>query len=100
MAPKASIAASRRFRSCKSRSNGKCSKAYLPVAAAALVKSCGEAAWCLAPRGPFGALSSQIAGLPEPGNSVGDTLAIGPRGVAEIPPRLGVGKEHALARHA
>src|SRR3981189_3052888 len=93
MAPKASIAASRRFRSCKSRSNGKCSKAYLPMAAAALETQCGDGTRRSAP-------SSQIAGLPEPGNSVGDTLAVGPRGVAEISPRLGVGKEHALARHA
>src|SRR5262249_18692340 len=43
---------------------------------------------------------AQIPRLLEPGDRIGDRLAIGPRGVAKLASRLGVIEEHVVARHA
>ena len=44
--------------------------------------------------------SAHVAGLPEPRDRIRDRLAIGPRDIAELAPRLGVVEEHVMARHA
>src|SRR5262245_65403502 len=44
--------------------------------------------------------SADVAGLPEPGDRIGNRLAIGPRDIADLAPGLGVIEEHVMARHA
>src|SRR5262249_62432771 len=43
---------------------------------------------------------THISGLLEPGNRIGDGLAIGSRGVSKLSPGLRVVEEHVMARHA
>src|SRR5215510_16408753 len=51
-------------------------------------------------QGVDGCRLAQISRLLEPGDRIGNRLAIGPRGIAKLTARLGVIEEHVVARHA